>query len=169
MSCLIKFGSKRNTSKLNAMPGWSWPEASKFSTQDYETIWNASPPLKIKIDQQGQGTTPILLLAPAQSVTMKRVMIQIIWEPVTQRTGTHKTERPELLDDPLQLVGRRCGLLDSDIVPPPEATHKSRSSSGCLGQLASWQAVEEPWITFEVVSGCHLLFSRVTTIWNLQQ
>lgn len=68
---------------------------------------------------------------------MKRVMIQIIWEPVTQRTDTHKTERPELLDDPLQLVGQRYGLLDSGIVPPPGATHKSRSSSGCLGQLVS--------------------------------
>lgn len=99
--------------------------------------------MKIKNDQWRMRTTLILLLAPAQSVTMERVMIQIIWEPVTQRTDTHKTERPELLDDPLQLVGRRCGLLDSEIVPPPGAAHKSRSSSGCLGQLVSWQAVEK--------------------------
>lgn len=67
------------------------------------------------------------------------VMIQIIWEPLTQRTDTHKTERPERLDDPLQLAGRRRGLVHSVTVPPPGATYKSRSSSGCPGQLASGQ------------------------------
>lgn len=99
--------------------------------------------MKMNNDQRRMGTALILLLAPAQSVTMERVMIQIIWELVTQRNDTHKTERPELLDDPLQLVVRRCGLLDSEVVPPPGAAHKSRSSSGCLGQLLSWQAVEK--------------------------